>query len=308
MTPLKFVFMGTPGFGLPAFNALIHAGHAPLCVYSQPPRPAGRQRTLRNSPMIEAANSQNVRSRTPTNFKDDREIQSIVALAPDVTVVVAYGLILPKIVLAAPRLGCINIHASLLPRWRGAAPIQRAIMAGDKITGITIMRMDEGLDTGPILAQREIDIGSDDGGKLHDRLSKLGAEMIVETLANMEADALSQIPQSKSGATYASRLTSEDERLSWSRSAKELGAQVRALSPHPGAYFMFEGERWKVLTALIEQTKMKTKPGRVIDDQLTIGCETGTLRPSKIQRPGRKSMPTADVLRGASIPPGTQLS
>ena len=307
MTPLKFVFMGTPGFGLPAFNALIHAGHAPLCVYSQPPRPAGRQRTLRNSPMIEAANSRNVQSRTPTNFKDGREIQSIVALAPDVTVVVAYGLILPKIVLEAPRLGCINIHASLLPRWRGAAPIQRSIMARDRATGITIMFMDKGLDTGPILAQRKICIGSDDAGRLHDRLAKVGAEMIVETLEKIEAGNIRKIPQPTSGATYAPRLSAEDERLDWHRPAIELECQVRALSPRPGAHFIFSGERWKILSATVKSAPPKTKPGCVLDDQLTVACAAGAIQPSKVQRPGRRPMPTSEVLRGAPIPPGTQL-
>ena len=307
MTPLKFVFMGTPIFALPAFDAMIAAGHEPLCVYSQPPRPAGRGRASHNSPMIEAAKARNVESRTPKTLKDIHETQSFLSLTPDVVVVAAYGLILPKEVLEAPRLGCINIHASLLPRWRGAAPIQRSIMARDRATGITIMLMDKGLDTGPILAQRKICIGSDDAGRLHDRLAKVCAEMIVETLEKIEAGNIRKIPQPTSGATYAPRLSAEDERLDWHRPAIELECQVRALSPRPGAHFTFSGERWKILSATVKSAPPRTKPGCVLDDQLTVACAAGAIQPSKVQRPGRRPMPTSEVLRGAPIPPGTQL-
>ena len=307
MTPLKFVFMGTPIFALPAFDAMIAAGHEPLCVYSQPLRPAGRGRASHNAPMIEAAKARNVESRTPKTLKDIRETQSFRSLAPDVAVVAAYGLILPKAVLEAPRLGCINIHASLLPRWRGAAPIQRSIMARDRATGITIMFMDKGLDTGPILAQRKICIGSDDAGRLHDRLAKVGAEMIVETLEKIEAGNIRKIPQPTSGATYAPRLSAEDERLDWHRPAIELECQVRALSPRPGAHFIFSGERWKILSATVKSAPPRTKPGCVLGNQLTVACAAGAIQPSKVQRPGRRPMPTSEVLRGAPIPPGTQL-
>ncbi len=307
MTPLKFVFMGTPIFALPAFDSMITAGHEPLCVYSQPPRPAGRGRTSRNGPMIEAAKARNVQSRTPKTLKDIHETQSFLSLAPDVAVVAAYGLILPKAVLEAPRLGCINIHASLLPRWRGAAPIQRSIMACDRVTGITIMHMDKGLDTGPILAQHEICIGSDDAGRLHDRLAKVGAEMIVETLEKMEAGNILEMPQPESGATYASRLSAEDERLDWHRPSIELECQVRGLSPRPGAHFTFAGERWKVLSATVKSAPSGTKPGYVLDDQLTVACAAGAIQPSKVQRPSRRPMSTSEALRGTPIPPGTQL-
>ena len=307
MTPLKFVFMGTPIFALPAFDAMIAAGHEPLCVYSQPLRPAGRGRASHNAPMIEAAKARNVESRTPKTLKDIHETQSFLSLTPDVVVVAAYGLILPKAVLEAPRLGCINIHASLLPRWRGAAPIQRSIMARDRATGITIMLMDKGLDTGPILAQRKICIGSDDAGRLHDLLAKVGAEMIVETLEKMEAGNIRKIQQPKNGATYASRLSAEDERLDWHRPAIELECQVRALSPRPGAHFTFSGERWKILSATVKSAPPRTKPGCVLDNQLTVACAAGAIQPSKVQRPGRRPMPTSEVLRGAPIPPGPQL-
>ena len=307
MTPLKFVFMGTPIFALPAFDAMIAAGHEPLCVYSQPLRPAGRGRASHNAPMIEAAKARKVESRTPKTLKDIHETQSFLSLAPDVAVIAAYGLILPKAVLEAPRLGCINIHASLLPRWRGAAPIQRSIMARDRATGITIMFMDKSLDTGPILAQRKICIGSDDAGRLHDRLAKVGAEMIVETLEKIEAGNIRKIPQPMSGATYAPRLSAEDERLDWHRPAIELECQVRALSPRPGAHLTFSGERWKILSATVKSAPPRTKPGCVLDDQLTVACAAGAIQPSKVQRPGRRPMPTSEVLRGAPIPPGTQL-
>ena len=307
MTRLKFVFLGTSHFGLPALSALIATGHEPLCVYSQPPRPAGRGRRVRSSPIIEAANANNVQLRTPSTLTDAHETQLFASLKPDIVVVAAYGLILPPEILGIPRLGCINIHASLLPRWRGAAPIQRSIMANDAVTGITIMRMDEGLDTGPILAQSQISISSDNAGKLHDRLAALGAEMIVETLADAKTGAPTGKTQPESGATYAARLTSEDERLNWKRTADELECQVRALSPRPGAHFVFAGERWKVFSAKTKPKMVKTKSGYVLDDQLTVSCGNGLLQPTEVQRPGRKPMQTAEALRGTPIPPGTKL-
>ena len=307
MTPLKFVFLGTPRFGLPSLSALIATGHEPLCMYSQPPRPAGRGRRLSSSPIIEAAIAHNVQSRTPNTLTDAHETKFLVSLEPDVIVVAAYGLILPTDILEIPRLGCINIHASLLPRWRGAAPIQRSIMASDKVTGITIMHMDKGLDTGPILSQREVCIGSDNAGTLHDRLSELGAEMIIETFGRLGAGTLLGRAQPKRGATYASRITTEDEQLNWNRTAPELECQVRALSPRPGAYFTFLGERWKVFSARVTSESARTASGYVLDDQLTVSCGNGTLQPTEIQRPGRKSMSTSEALRGVSIPPGTKL-
>lgn len=307
MTRLKFVFLGTSHFGLPALSALIATGHEPLSVYSQPPRPAGRGRKVHSSPIIEAANANNVQLRTPNTLTDAHETRFFASLKPDVVVVAAYGLILPIEILQVPRLGCINIHASLLPRWRGAAPIQRSIMANDAVTGITIMKMDEGLDTGPILAQRQISINSDNAGKLHDRLAALGAEMIVETLEDARTGASTGKMQPESGATYAARLTSKDERLNWDRTADELECQVRALAPGPGAYFMFAGERWKVFSARAISELVKTKSGYVLDDQLTVSCGNGFLQPTELQRPGRKQMPTAEALRGAPIPPGTKL-
>ena len=307
MTRLKFVFLGTSHFGLPALSALIAAGHEPLSVYSQPPRRAGRGRRMRSSPIIVAANDNHIQLRIPNRLTDADETQIFASLKPDIAIVAAYGLILPPEILRIPRLGCINIHASLLPRWRGAAPIERSIMANDAVTGITIMRMDKGLDTGPILTQRQININADNAGKLHDRLASLGAKMIVETLADADTVEATGKRQPESGATYAARLTNADERLHWNRNPGELECQVRALSPRPGAHFLFGGERWKVFAAKATSELIKTKPGCVLDDQLTVSCRNGFLQPTEVQRPGRKPMPTAEALRGMPIPPGTKL-
>ena len=307
MKPLNFVFMGTPVFAVPALKALIEAGHKPLCVYTQPPRPAGRGQDLQSSPIYKTAVEQNLRCRTPSTLKDVQETNFIRSLSPDVAVVAAYGLMLPKAVVEMPQFGCINIHASLLPRWRGAAPIQRAIMAGDETTGITIMRMDEGLDTGPILAQQEISINSDNAGELHDRLSTLGAETLTTTLEKLTLGEIKERHQSESDSSYATRLTSDDEHLDWDRTAQQLGWQVRALSPRPNAHFIFKDERWKVLSASTSSTPTTAKPGQVIDNQLTISCAVGVLKPDRVQRPGRKAMTAAEALRGTPIPAGTLL-
>ena len=307
MTPLTFVFMGTPNFGIPALKALLGAGHRSLCIFSQPPRPAGRGQTVLKSPVHEFADQQSLRIRTPKSLKGADEADYLLSLSPDVVVVAAYGLMLPRNVLETPQFGCINIHASLLPRWRGAAPIQRAIMSGDNLTGITIMRMEEGLDTGPILSQQDIPIKSDNSGRLHDRLAKLGAEMILDALLKLKNGTIKARPQPESGSTYAARLTKADERLNWRQSADELGLQIRALSPAPKAHFVYKGERWKVLDADIDMEQTSGQPGRVLDNQLTISCSQGTIKPVKIQRPGRRPMTTEEVLRGAPIPVGTDL-
>jgi methionyl-tRNA formyltransferase len=301
---LRVVFMGTPDFALPAFAALIAAGHEIACAYTRAPRPAGRGRRLRPSAVHARAEAAGIPVRTPATLKEAGAQHAFAALAADVAVVAAYGLILPRAVLAAPRLGCINIHASLLPRWRGAAPIPRAILAGDTETGITIMRMDEGLDTGPILLQRSVSIGDDDAGALHDRLAALGAELVVEALARLAAGTLAATPQAND-ATYAARLTAEDEALDWTLPAPELARRVRALSPRPGARFTLGGEPWKVLAA--RATDDGGVPGTVLDRCLTVACGEGALRLVRVQRPGRTAMAAEDALRGRPVPAGTVL-
>jgi methionyl-tRNA formyltransferase len=220
-------------------------------------------------------------------------------------VVVAYGLILPQPILEAPWHGCLNVHASLLPRWRGAAPIQRAILAGDAETGITIMRLDEGLDTGPMLLSRRLAIGDHDAGALHDRLAVLGGEAIVTALAALADGSAVETRQSEAGVTYAAKLTPEDEPLDWCKPTAAVMRQICALAPRPGAHFLLDGERWKALSA--EFAEGSGAPGKVLDDRLTVGCGEGALRLLRVQRPGRKAMPVADALRGRTIPAGTQL-
>jgi methionyl-tRNA formyltransferase len=307
MTALRVVFMGTPDFAVPALEALIDAGHDMVGVYTQPPRPAGRGRGPRPSPVQKLAECRGIPVRAPTSLKSETEQKAFAALRPDIAVVAAYGLILTDPVLAVPRLGCITIPASVLPRWRGAAPIQRAIMAGDETTGITIMGLVSALDAGPILRQRAIPIGDDDAGTLHDRLSKLGAEMIPGAVTELAEGRLEAVPQPVPGVTYAAKLTSADERLDWSRPAIELGRRIRALSPAPGAYFMVADERWKALAAEAAPDGAGAPPGTVLDHDLTIACGTGILRPTRIRRPGRKTMATSAALRGAPVAPGTRL-
>ncbi len=293
---LRIGFMGTPDFAVPAFEAILAAGHDIVLAWTQPPRPAGRGRRLRPSPVQCAAEAAAVPVRSPRSLKGE-------VLPPlDAIVVAAYGLILPPPFLAAPRRGCLNIHASLLPRWRGAAPIQRAIMAGDPETGITIMRMDAGLDTGPMLSQRAISIAGQDAGELHDRLAALGARMIVDALAGD----FPEIPQCEGDAVYARKLTAADEIIDWTRPAAEIERQVRALSPRPGARFSVGGETWKLL--VVDMTSGTGAPGEVIDDVPTIACGVEALRLRRVQRPGRKAMEASDALRGRPIPPGTRLS
>ena len=298
---MRLAFFGTPDFSVAALQALVDAGHTVARVYSRAPQPAGRGRRLRNSPVHACADALGLPVATPATLRDPQVQVEFAALAVDAAVVVAYGLILPAAVLAAPRLGCLNIHASLLPRWRGAAPIQHAILAGDAETGVTVMRLDEGLDTGPILLARRIAIGDDDAGTLHDRLAALGAEAIVAALAARGLDATPQ----PDGATYAPKLTAADEALDWHRPAAELRRRIRALSPRPGAHLSIDGERWKVLAA--EPAPGDGVPGTVLDDRLTIACGDGALRPTRLQRPGKRAMAARQVLNGRPVTPGTRL-
>jgi methionyl-tRNA formyltransferase len=303
---MRIVYMGTPDFAVPALKALIDAGHAVTCVYTQPPRPAGRGQREQISPVHEEAVRRGIPVRTPVSLRSEGAQKDFAALKPDVAVVAAYGLILPKGVLAAPPYGCINIHASLLPRWRGAAPIQRAILAGDGETGITIMQMDEGLDTGPVLLQARRAIGPTTTAQdLHDSLALLGAQSIVTALEKLAPGLLPATPQ-PGGATYAPKLTREEGRLDWRKPAAELERQVRAFTPWPGAWFELEGERCKVLSAAVADGN--GAPGTVLDDKLTVACASSALSISRIQRAGKAAMDAEAFLRGNPVPRGTILA
>lgn len=308
MTKLRLVFMGTPDFAVPILRALIAAGHAIACVYTQPPRPAKRGQKLQPSPVQAFAESKGIAVRTPRKLNDAGEQKAFADLAADAAVVAAYGLILPRPVLAAPRLGCVNVHASLLPRWRGAAPIQRAILAGDRETGVTIMQMDEGLDTGAMLLRRAVPITAETtAGTLHDELAALGAEMIVAALDGLAAGTIIPKRQPKRGVTYAAKIDKAEARLDWRKPASELLRAVRAFAPFPGAWFEIEGERIRVLGATAAGGRSKAVPGTVLDDQLTIRCGKGFLRLRTIQRAGKGAMAAADFLRGFPIAAGTVL-
>jgi methionyl-tRNA formyltransferase len=302
---LRLAFLGSAPFSLPTLAALLDAGHEVAAVYTQPPRPAGRGYGLKRSPVHVYADSRGLPVRTPT-LRDDSEQRRFAELDLDAAVVAAYGLILPKSILAAPRLGCLNVHGSLLPRWRGAAPIERAILAGDTETGVTIMQMDARLDTGPILLTARAPIGPETtAAALHDALADLGAGLLLRALAGLAAGTLRAIPQPENGATYAKKLERDEGRLDWSRSAAELERAVRALNPRPGVWFEWAGERIKVLAA--EVLDCRGRPGRVLDDRLTVACAEGALRLRLLQRPGRAPTEAEAFLRGYPLRPGTEL-
>ena len=294
--------MGSPAFAVPALQALHAAGHEVAAVYAQPPRPAGRGRSLRSCPVQTAAEALGLPVRTPARLRHDAsEHAAFAALRLDAAIVAAYGLILPPAMLGAPRRGCINIHASLLPRWRGAGPIQAAVLAGDAETGITIMQMDEGLDTGPMLLRQAVPIGpTATAADLHDALAALGARLIVQTLQTFPAP----VPQ-PDGATYAPKLTRDSGRLAWMQGADVLGRTVRGLLPWPGAWTTLDGEPLKVLEARPEPGD--GPPGTVLDDRLLVACGEGALRLLRVQRPGRGPMDAAAMLRGRAVAPGTLL-
>jgi methionyl-tRNA formyltransferase len=305
---LRLAFLGTPRFAAATLDALVAAGHHVVRVYSQPPRPAGRGQKERRSDVHERADALGIAVATPKSLKDPAEQAAFGALGLDAAVVVAYGLILPKPVLGAPRLGCVNVHASLLPRWRGAAPIQRAILAGDAETGVTIMRMDEGLDTGPMLLEERVVIGEEDTAEtLHDKLAVLGAKLIVPALEGLAAGTLAARPQPAEGVTYASKLTRAEARLDWNKPAAQLARQVRAFAPWPGAWFEHGKEQIKVLAAAAAPRAGAAVPGTVLDDVLTVACGEGALRLLRVQRPGRAPMDAASLLRGFALPAGTHL-
>lgn len=304
---LRLAFLGSPDFAVPTLQALIDAGHDVACVYAQPPRPAGRGKHDRPTPVQAAAQAAGIPVRTPRTLRDPEIQADFAALSLDAAVVVAYGLILPAPVLTAPRLGCVNVHASLLPRWRGAAPIQRAIQAGDSETGVTIMQMDEGLDTGPMLMRQSVEIGPETtASELHDTLSAIGARLIGPALGGLAAGTLTAKPQPASGVTYAKKLERDEGRLDFARPAVELERLVRAFDPWPGAFLDIAGERVKVLSARVLRIgKLANEPGTVLDHEFTIACGTDALRPMRVQRAGKAPMPTEAFLRGFPVAPGT---
>ncbi len=308
MASLRLAFMGTPAFAVPALGALVHAGHEIEAVYTQPPRPANRGKKETPSPVHQAAERLRIPVRHPASLKDPEQQARFADLRLDAAVVVAYGLILPKQILEAPRMGCLNIHASLLPRWRGAAPIQRAILAGDAETGISIMQMDEGLDTGPVLLEEPVKIYHRTTAQdLHDQLSKLGARLIVEALDSENAGIIAPKAQSDEGVTYAAKLTKEEGYLDWASDAVLLDRQIRALNPWPGCSFPMGDERVKVLEALPIMDSAVAEPGTVMDADGTVACGLGALRLRKVQRPGRGPVSGAEFLRGLHVSPGTMI-
>ena len=310
MTKLRLAFMGTPEFAVASLRALAEAGHEIAAVYSQPPRPAGRGHKTRPSPVQACAEEQGWPVRNPRSLKDPAEQAAFAALNLDAAVVVAYGLILPAAVLTAPRLGCLNVHASLLPRWRGAAPIQRAILAGDRESGVTIMRMDEGLDTGPMLVSARTPIGpTTTAAELHDTLADLGARLIVEALEGLAKGRLTPTSQPAEGVTYAAKLSRGESALDWRRTAEELERQVRAFSPWPGAAARLGEQTIKVLAAEVVPNAKKGEPGTVLDEAFTVACGGGAaLRVTEVQRAGKSTMPVDAFLRGFALKPGTRLA
>lgn len=315
---LRIVFMGTPDFAVPTLSAIVAAGHSIAAVYSQPPRPAGRGLQQQKSPVHHFADEAGIPVLTPRSLRDEAAQAQFSAHYAHVAVVVAYGLILPKPVLDAPLHGCFNLHGSALPRWRGAAPIQRAIMAGDRETAASIMRMDQGLDTGPVCASTPIAISPDmTAGDLHDLMAARGAALMVETLATLERGALTCSPQPRDGVTYAGKIDKDEARIDWLRPATEVHNKVRGLAPWPGAYFeVTQGgrtERIKVLRASLMEVLAKGvapkpgPPGTLLDGDGTVACADGAIRLVEVQRAGRRPMSAAELLRGFALAPGTSV-
>ncbi len=300
---MRIVFMGTPTFAVPALLALVEAGHAVAAVYTQPPRPAGRGKQLMPSPVQREAERLGIEVRSPKTLRDLEAQADFAALEADLAVVAAYGLILPQTVLAAPRHGCINIHASLLPSWRGAAPIHRAILAGDPVTGVTIMQMEAGLDTGPMLAAARTPVEDKTGGELTAELAELGARLLIEVLADLPGHPPARQPSL--GMTYAAKIDKAETWIDFTRAAEQIERQVRALAPAPGAWFELDGERYRILSAQV--VAREGAAGTTLDDQLTIACGHGAVVPTLIQRAGRPAMTAAELLRGRAVPAGTKL-
>ncbi len=309
---LRIIFMGTPEFSVPTLQSLKHAGHEIVAVYTQPPRPGGRRGLdLVKSPVHQAAELLGIPVFTPVNFKEPEEREKFRAFEADVAVVVAYGLLLPEAILTGTRLGCYNGHASLLPRWRGAAPIQRAIMAGDKKTGMMVMQMEKGLDTGPVALTSEVEISETmTAGELHDKLMLVGARAIVEAMGKLEAGDLPLTPQSSEGVLYAAKIDKGETRIDFSKPARDVHNHIRGLSPFPGAWFEAEingkPERVKVLGSEVGEGQGES--GTVLDDTLTVACAEGAVRLLKLQKAGAKPLAAAEFLRGTPLGSGTRLS
>ena len=301
---MRIIFMGTPEFALPTLNALVEADHEVVAVYCQPPRPAGRGKGLRASPVQVRAEQLGIEVRHPINLKSAEEQAEFAKLGADVAVVAAYGLILPRPVLDAPRLGCVNVHASLLPRWRGAAPIQRAILAGDAITGVTIMQMAAGLDTGAMLVTREMIIDGHNAGEVTDTLAEMGAAAMIDWLDDPAR--YPPLAQSDARVTYAAKIDKAETRIHWTESAIEIERQVRAFAPRPGAWAMVAGERVKILAA--EIVAQSGSAGQVLDDRMTIACGADAIRPLSVQRSGRAVMTPEELQRGFPVPLGSHLT
>jgi len=305
--------MGTPEFAVTSLRAIVAKGHEVAAVYTQPPRPAGRGRAPRKSPVHDCAEELGLTVRTPASLKSEETQAEFAALNLDLAVVVAYGLILPQAVLDAPRLGCINLHGSLLPRWRGAAPIQRAIMSGDAMTGVQVMRMEAGLDTGAIIMTQATRIFPfDTAGALHDRLAELGAELLPRALVALERGEAEERPQAEDGVTYAKKIDKAEARIDWSRSAVEIDRQIRGLSPFPGAWFELKTQKGTVRVKALEcaldaETTADAAPGQALDDALLIATGQGAVRLTRLQREGKRAQFATEFLRGSPLAPGEQL-
>jgi methionyl-tRNA formyltransferase len=302
---MRIAFMGTPDFAVPTLDALVNAGHDVVAVYCQPPRPAGRGKGLTPSPVQKRAEALGLAVRYPVSLRNEEAQADFAALDLDAAVVAAYGLILPQPILHAPRLGCLNVHGSLLPRWRGAAPVHRAILAGDAETGVTIMQMERGLDTGPMLATLRTPIASKTAGELTDELAKSGALLMVDVLDKIEA--YPPVVQPEDGVTYAAKIDKAEARIDFSRPAIDVERQVRAFNPAPGAWFELAGERIRILACSLI-ADMRGACGEVLDDRLTIACADGAIQPTRVQRAGKAAMTTEDLLRGFAIAAGTVLA
>ena len=308
---LRLAFMGTPDFAVPLLAELIAAGHAIAAVYSQPARPKGRGMKAEPSPVAKLALQHGLDVRTPVSLRNPEAQADFAALALDVAVGAAYGLILPKPILDAPKLGCWNLHGSLLPRWRGAAPIQRAVMAGDSETGIMVMRMEEGLDTGPVLLTEKVAIGRKTAGELTDELANLGAKLMAKGLKLLESGTATAVPQAEDGVTYAKKIVKDEARIDWTKSAAEVDCHIRGLSPWPGAFTEANGERLKILFAEphpeVPGEAGPRRAGTVLDEALTVACGSGAVKLIRVQRPGKSALNVADLLRGWSLAKGAVL-
>lgn len=304
MTHMRIAFMGTPDFAVPTLDALAGVGHDIAAVYTQPPRRAGRGKAVQPSPVQKRAEALGLEVRSPLTLRDPQEQAAFAALGLDVAVVAAYGLILPVPVLEAPRLGCLNVHGSLLPRWRGAAPVQRSILAGDTETGVGVMQMEKGLDTGPVRLEGRVAIDSKTAGALTTELAKLGAKLMVEVLAR--PNTYPPLPQPEDGVTYAAKIEKAEAKLDFSQNSDQVERQVRAFNPMPGAFFEFGGERIQILAAAVESGC--GQPGEVLDDTLRIACGEGAIRALVVKRAGRGAMPAPELLRGFPIPKGSVLA